>query len=224
VTFSVLARDPASGAIGMAVCSSSPAVGARCIHMRAGVGAVASQNVTNPALGSLGLDALASGSLPVDVIEALRSRDPGIAHRQLAILDASGRAAAFEGAEVLGLHAVRIEDGVIAAGNMLHDPAVIDAVIEGCRGSLEPSIEERMLAGLLAGLACGGEAGPIRSAAIAVVDNVSWRVTDLRVDDADEPLTELARLLTLWMIVKSDYRARALDPSTAPAFGVPGDE
>jgi uncharacterized Ntn-hydrolase superfamily protein len=102
-------------------------------------------------------------------------------------------------------------------------------MVDAYEGATEASaatgatFEERLLAGFVAGLAAGGEQGPVRSAGPAVVEDVSWRVTDLRVDDADDPAAELSRLLALWLPQKRDYLVRAIDPSVAPSYGVPGD-
>lgn len=89
--------------------------------------------------------------------------------------------------------------------------------------STAPALEQRLLDALRGGLAAGGEAGPVRSAGLAVVEDVEWRVTDLRVDDHDAPLEELERLLAVWLPQKADYRTRGIDPAAAPAHGTPGD-
>jgi uncharacterized Ntn-hydrolase superfamily protein len=106
---------------------------------------------------------------------------------------------------------------------MLADAQVVQAMIDAYQASSAATFEERLLAGLLGGLAAGGEEGPVRSAGLAVVEGVAWRVTDLRVDDADDPAAELSRLLALWLPLKRDYITRALDPLAAPSYGVPGD-
>jgi uncharacterized Ntn-hydrolase superfamily protein len=220
VTFSVAAID-GDGALGIAVTSSSPAVGARCAHVRSGVAAVASQNVTDPRLGPLLLDRIAAGVSPEQALGEL-SQHPDISYRQLTILDQQGRAAAYSGAGTLGLHHQVAGDGVVAAGNLLSSAAVIDAVVLGfaeARGELET----RLVQALAAGLRAGGEAGPLRSACVAVVRDQDWRVTDLRVDWHDEPIAELARLLTVWLPQRDDYVTRALDPARAPSYGVPGE-
>ena len=222
MTFSVLATDGA-GAIGIAVTSSSPAVAARCMHLRAGVGGAASQNITDPRLGTELLDALESGAVARDAMEAVVNGRPGIEHRQLTVLDLQGRAEVFTGSGALGLHHERVADGVVAAGNLLSGPQVVDAVVEGFLAA-PGELEQRLLAALVAGLDAGGEAGPLRSAGLAVVRDVPWRVTDLRVDWSDRPITSLGSLLEMWLPQRDDYMIRALDPSIAPSYGVPGDE
>lgn len=222
MTFSVLATD-GSGAVGMAVTSSSPAVAARCLHLRPGVGGASSQNITDPRLGTELLDALQAG---LDATSALARIVEGrelVEHRQLTVLGLDGVGAAFTGAGALGIHADRVAPGMVAAGNLLADPAVIDAVVDGFQAAAG-ELEERLLAALEAGLAAGGEAGPLRSAGLAVVRDVPWRVTDLRVDWSEQPIAALRELLDVWLPQRDDYVTRALAPEAAPSYGVPGDE
>lgn len=224
MTFSLAARDPATGAFGLVVSSSSPAVAARCLHLRPGVGAAASQNVTNPALGPWLLDLVAAGATAQQAIAAVAEQEPHADYRQLAVVDTAGRVAHFSGARVLGTHAAATGRQAVAAGNMLAGPHVPQAMIDGYEAATAAAFEERLLAGFDAGLAAGGEQGPVRSAGLAVVEDAAWRVTDLRVDDADDPAAELTRLLTLWLPQKRDYLVRATDPEAAPSYGVPGDQ
>ena len=229
MTFSLAARDPATGAFGLVLSSSSPAVAARCPHLRPGVGAAASQNVTNPALGPRLLDLLQAGATAPEAIAAVTAEEPHSEYRQLAVVDAAGRVAHFSGARVLGTHATATGHQAVAAGNLLAGPYVVRAMVDAYEAATEASaatgatFEERLLAGFVAGLAAGGEQGPVRSAGLAVVEDVPWRVTDLRVDDADDPAAELSRLLALWLPQKRDYLVRAIDPTAAPSYGVPGD-
>jgi uncharacterized Ntn-hydrolase superfamily protein len=221
MTFSLVVRD--GPAFGMVVCSSSPAVASRCIHLRAGVGAVASQNVTNPHLGAIALDALAGGA---DADAALQATISGEAHpdyRQLIVVDGSGRTAIHTGVKALGIRHQTRADNAAAAGNMLADQAVVDALLDGYLTSEASTTEQRLLDGLDAALSAGGEAGPVHSAGLQVVEDVPWPVTDLRVDWHDDPIGELRRLWGVWQPQKSDYRTRGLDPTAAPSYGVPGD-
>jgi uncharacterized Ntn-hydrolase superfamily protein len=223
VTFSLAARDPATGAFGMVLSSSSPAVAARCLHLRPRVGVAASQNVTNPALGPRLLDLLQAGSPAEQALSRVVAEEPHAEHRQLTVVDDAGRVAHFSGARALGTYAAATGHQAVAAGNMLADARVVQAMIDAYRASAAATFEERLLAGFLGGLAAGGEEGPVRSAGLAVVESAAWRVTDLRVDDDDDPAAELGRLLALWLPQKRDYLTRALDPETAPSYGVPGD-
>lgn len=223
MTFSIVARD-ASGALGMAVSSSSPAVAARCLHLRGGVGAVGSQNITDPRYGTALLDALEGGAAPDQALADLMSADPTGEYRQVAVVDAAGRTAVHSGAHTLGTYATATGDGVVTAGNLLASaevPAAMLAAFEAAEGDLEL----RLMAAMRAGLAAGGEAGEVHSAGLAVVREAGWNVTDLRVDwDDEDPIGRLAALLELWLPQRDDYVTRGMHPETAPAYGVPGDE
>ena len=221
MTFSVLATD-GNCAVGMAVTSSSPAVAARCVHLRPGVGGASSQNITDPRLGTELLDALEGG---LDARAAMAKVTEGrelIEHRQLTVLTLDGGGAAFSGSGSLGVHHHVVKPGVIAAGNLLAAPEVVEAVAVGFEAAAG-ELEERLLAALEAGLAAGGEAGPVHSAGLSVVRDVAWRVTDLRVDWSDAPITRLRELLEVWLPQRDDYVTRGLDPTAAPSYGVPGD-
>jgi uncharacterized Ntn-hydrolase superfamily protein len=223
VTFSLAALDRDTGAFGMVIASSSPAVASRCLNIRAGLGAAASQNVTDPRLGGLLLDRLAAGDdarTALDtVVDAHELRD----YRQLTVLDRYGRSAAFSGAGALGTHHHVLGDGVVAAGNMLAGPATIAELIRGYETSAATEFERRLLDGLAAALAAGGEEGPIHAAGLLVYRAVEWPETTLRVDWAEDPYARLAELWMVWEPQRDDYVRRALDPSAAPSFGVPGD-
>lgn len=222
MTFSVLAND-SRGAVGMAVTSSSPAVAARCIHLRAGVGGAASQNVTDPRLGTALLDALEDSGDARGALEAVVRDRELIEHRQLTVLGPNGSGAAHSGSESLGVHHHRVGTRVVAAGNMLSSPQVVDAIVDSFEGSTG-ELEERLLHALSAGLSAGGEAGPVHSAGLAVVREVPWCETDLRVDWSETPVSDLRALLDVWLPQRDDYVTRGLNPASAPSYGVPGDE
>jgi uncharacterized Ntn-hydrolase superfamily protein len=223
VTFSLVARDPGSGAFGIVICSSSPAVASRCAHTRAAVGVVASQNVTNPALGPLVLDSLAGGSDADAALEAALAQERFPDYRQLTVVDVRGNTAVHSGARSLGVHTHVEGDQAVAAGNLLEHDGVISELLAGYADSTAAAFEERLLDGLRAALAAGGEDGPVHSAGLVVVEDVPWPVTDLRVDYADDPIADLAELWLLWKPQKDDYRVRGVDPTSAPSYGVPGD-
>ena len=221
MTFSLAARCPSSGAFGIVISSSSPAVAARCAHVRAAVGAACTQNITDPRLGPALLDELAGAAAP-DALAALVAREPTAAYRQLTVVDAQGRTAAFSGEHTLGLHASAQGDGAVAAGNLLASDAVPTAMVEAF-ASAGPTFGDRLVAALRAAGQAGGEAGPVRSAGLLIADRVAWPVADLRVDWHDDPLSELERLWRLWEPQLEDYVKRAIDPTAAPSYGVPGD-
>jgi uncharacterized Ntn-hydrolase superfamily protein len=224
MTFSLVARDSATGAFGIVVCSSSPAVASRCAHTRAGVGVVASQNVTNPALGPRVLDALAGGSDADTALESALAREQFPDYRQLTVVDVRGNTAVHSGPRSLGVHTHAQGDQAVAAGNLLKHEGVISELLAGYADSASDVFEERLLDGLRAALAAGGEEGPVHAAGMAVAEDVPWPVTDLRVDYADDPVADLVELWRLWKPQKDDYRVRGLDPTRAPSYGVPGDQ
>lgn len=224
MTFSIVGRCAETGQLGIAISSSSIAVGARCPWLRAGVGAVASQNITLPALGPQILDALETGLEPAAALDQALSRNGYSQYRQVAVLDGQGRSALFSGSEALGLHNALAGEQCVAAGNLLASPAVIAAMINAFEHS-QGLLAERLLAAMHAAMAAGGEAGPVHSAALKVVDDLTWPLIDLRVDWAeDNPIGQLDNLWHAYRPQMQDYVIRALDPTRAPSYGVPGDE
>jgi uncharacterized Ntn-hydrolase superfamily protein len=221
VTFSLVVRDGAS--YGMVICSSSPAVASRCVHLRPNVGAVASQNVTNPHLGAVALDALADGADAQAALGVALAAEQHPDYRQVIVLDKAGTAAVHSGANSLGIFHHASARNAAAAGNMLREKDVIETLLSGFIESTAPRLEQQLLDGLTAAMAAGGEAGPVHSAGLQVTEDVPWPVTDLRVDWHDDPVGELQRLWTVWEPQKADYRTRGLDPTAAPSYGVPGD-
>ncbi len=223
MTFSVAGRCERTGQLGVAVTSSSPAVAARCAWARAGVGAVSTQNVTDPSLGPRLLDLLADGRTAQEALDEVVASAPYIAYRQLSLVDAHGSTASYSGSQSLGVFGTARGVGCSAAGNLLADEGVLAAVVEGFRAEPQMPLGARLVGALRAGLAAGGEAGPIHSAGLLVVDRVAWPVTDLRVDWSEQPVAELGRLWELWRDQADDYVQRALNPTAAPSYGVPGD-
>lgn len=224
MTFSISARCPETGMFGVAVSSSSPAVAARCAHARAFVGAVATQNITDPRLGPKGLDLMASGLSAHDALEALKRGAPHLEYRQLALVDAEGRTASFSGARTLGTHRLADGSGVVAAGNLLANPGVPETMVAAFTAAAGQSLGDRLLAAMRAAEASGGEEGAVHSAGMLLVRKEAWPIADLRVDWADEnPIGELAILWDRWKGEMEAYVSRALNPSEAPSYGVPGD-
>ena len=225
MTFSILGRCPSTGRFGVVTTSSSIAVPARCGRwVRAGVGAVATQNITDPTLGVIGLDLLARGYGAERTLREMVEARPHAEFRQLAVLDADGRSAYFTGAKTLGTHAMAQGEGCIACGNLLASDGVPLAMVDAFTAKRGAALAERLLAGLAAGLKAGGEAGPVRSAGIYVVDRFPWPIVDLRVDWHDAPIEELQRIYAVYEPQMNDYIQRAVDPTQAPGYGVPGEK
>ncbi|ROM70415.1 fimbrial assembly protein FimA [Pseudomonas brassicacearum] len=224
MTFSIVGRCAETGQLGIAISSSSIAVGARCPWLRAGVGAVSSQNITLPALGPLILDELAGGLTAQEAVDRALARNGYSQYRQVAVVDAHGHTAIFTGSHALGIHNALAGDQCVVAGNLLANPGVIEAMVAAFERS-EGCLAARLLSALQAGQAAGGEAGAVHSAALSVVDDLTWPIVDLRVDWAEEnPIGELEKLWQAYQPQLQDYLTRALDPTAAPSYGVPGDE
>ena len=223
MTLSIVARCARTKQFGIAIASSSLAVAARCAYVRAGVGAVASQNLTDPSLGPRGLDLMGGGASAAEALAALRAANGHMKYRQLCLVDQKGGIASFSGPRALGIHARAEGDGAAAAGNMLANERVPAAMISAFEHSRSDPLAERLLVALEEGVAAGGEMGPLFSAGLLVADTVSWPVTDLRVDWDERPLAALRKLWTLWAPQAEAYVQRAVNPVAAPTFGVAGD-
>jgi uncharacterized Ntn-hydrolase superfamily protein len=223
MTFSLVARCQDTGQFGVAIASSSPAVAARCAFAQAHVGAVASQNVTDPRLGPQALRLMANGATAPEAAAILTRTAPFADYRQVLIVDAHGGAACHSGENALGLWAEAHGANVAAGGNMLADAAIPQAMVEAFIAS-EGALADRLLIAMQAGLALGGEAGPIHSAGLKVVAEQDWPYIDLRCDWANDPLAQLAAAWQVYQPQAAAYVTRALDPRAAPKYGVPGDE
>jgi len=224
MTFSLVARCASSGMFGVAISSSSPAVAARCSYARAGIGAVASQNVTDPTLGPLTLDLLEQGKTAIEAMAEVRKRGKFIDYRQVLAVDKHGQAAIHSGRNALGIWTEASAEDVASGGNLLANENVPQAIVDGFLNA-NGHIGDRLIAAMRAGLAAGGEAGPTHSAGLKIVDKVSWPVADLRCDWTENcPIEQIA---TAWDVYKPQldaYIQRALDPRAAPSYGVAGDE
>ncbi len=224
MTFSLVAHCPETGMFGVAIASSSPAVAARCAYSRAGVGAVSTQNVTDPRLGPMGLDLLESGLGAGDAIAEIRRRGSFIDYRQVLAVDRHGAVAIHSGPNSLGIWTEARGAGVASGGNLLANDGVPQAIVDGFLAA-SGHIGDRLIAAMRAGLAAGGEAGPVHSAGMQIAHRQSWPLADLRCDWTEDcPIEAVA---TAWQVYKPQidaYVQRALDPRAAPSYGVPGDE
>lgn len=193
MTFSIVARDARTGQFGVATATAGPAVGALVPHTRAGVGAVATQAMTNPYLAVDTLAALDRMDAETALGGAL-ARDADAAMRQVVVVDGAGRVAGWTGESCIEYAGHLLGDGVAVAGNMLAGPAVLDSMMsafEAHRGDLPTAL----LRALEAGAAAGGDSRGIGSAALRVQGAEAYADVDIRVDWSDAPLRELAVLL-----------------------------
>lgn len=224
MTFSLVARCAETGMFGTAIASSSPAVSARCSYTRAGVGVVSSQNITDPTLGPLALDLMQGGMSAKDAIAGVRAQGRFIEYRQVLVIDAQGQTAIHSGPNSLGIWTQADGLDVVSAGNLLANADVPQAMVDGFM-TATGHLGDRLIAAMFAGLAAGGEAGPIHSAGMQLCGQVPWPVADLRCDWTDD--CPIAAVATAWDIYKPQldaYVQRALDPREAPSYGVPGNE
>jgi uncharacterized Ntn-hydrolase superfamily protein len=225
MTFSLVARCAETGQLGVAIASSSPAVAARCAFARARVGAAASQNVTNPALGALMIDRMARGLAAPEAVASAVGADAFPNYRQLLAVDAEGRVSVHSGPRALGVWSSATGQDCASGGNLLANPDVPSAMVHGfelARGTLG----DRMIAALRAARDAGGEAGPVHSAGLLIADRESWPYAELRCDWSPGgcPIEEVARAWEVYAPQADAYVTRALNPTAAPSYGVPGDE
>jgi len=193
MTWSIVARDPATGHLGVAVTSRFFAVGAVVPHIRAGVGAIATQAFVSPLWGVKGLQMLADGLDPQAVIDALVAGDDGHPNRQFHLIAADGRNAAFTGAKCIDWCGHLVAPDVSVAGNMLSGPQVLDATLAAWHGHPGP-FADRLLAALQAGEAAGGDKRGRQSASLTIWRDQDYPWLDIRADDHPAPLDELERL------------------------------
>jgi len=223
MTFSLVARCEKTSQFGLAISSSSPAVAARCSFARASVGAVASQNVTDPSLGPITLNLMETGMSANEAISEVIQNREFIEYRQILAVDKTGATAIHSGPNSLGIWTQAEDENVAAGGNLLANDTVPQAIVEAFRSS-DGHLGDRLIIAMKAALEAGGEAGPVHSAGMKIVDNVSWPIADLRCDWTEAcPIENIA---TAWEIYKPQldaYIQRALDPREAPSYGVPGD-
>src|SRR6266853_3556419 len=194
MTWSIIARDDATGQFGIAVATRFFAVGARVPHIAAGLGGIATQALVNPYYGIDGLKLLREGRSPRDIVETLIAADGGHESRQLHILDASGRVAAHTGRDCVDWCGHVEGDGFSIAGNMLVGAKVLDDTAKTYLENKSLPFAQRLIAALRAGEAAGGDKRGKQSAALLIYGEEEWSDLDLRVDDHLDPLAELERL------------------------------
>jgi uncharacterized Ntn-hydrolase superfamily protein len=224
MTFSIVGRCESTGMFGVAITTSSICVGARCPHARAGVGAVSTQNITDPSLAPALLDRLESGLDAEQALADLLHDLENSEYRQLTVVDRNGDTACHTGSNILGVHARSGGINCFAAGNLLANQDIPGAMTTRFNELHNQHLAARLLNSLQAGLDAGGEQGDVHSAALLVVDRHPFPLVDLRVDWED--INVLEKLRGQWLAYEpqmEDYRVRATDPASAPSYGVPGD-
>jgi uncharacterized Ntn-hydrolase superfamily protein len=194
MTWSIIARDSATGQIGIAVATKFFAVGARVPHIAAGIGGIATQALVNCYYGIDGVKLLGEGKSPQEIIAILLAGDSGRESRQLHILDAQGRIAAHTGKDCIDWCGHLPGDGYSVAGNMLTGPRVLEDTAKAYAANKSLPFAQRLVAAMQAGEAAGGDKRGKQSAALLIHDTEEWSALDLRVDDHADPLAELARL------------------------------
>jgi uncharacterized Ntn-hydrolase superfamily protein len=217
MTYSILARCPRTNAFGIAITSSSIAVASRCAWVGP-LGAVATQNVTDPALGPAGLALLRQGLGSGAVLQLLLTGTPDPAWRQVGVVDRYGRIAVHSGAQALPVAAVAEGQDCCALGNLLADPEVPARMVAAFHDAVAHPLPERLLRALEAGLEAGGETNDEHAAGLHVADGYDWPVVDLRVDWHPAPINELRQLWELYAPQQAAFTARARTPDAAPSF------
>jgi uncharacterized Ntn-hydrolase superfamily protein len=238
MTFTVLARDPETGRLGIGLATYSLAVGGYCPFIRARVGAVTTQAFAEPRLGPLALRLLAMGYAPPKVLLELGSSDPGWAYRQVGIVDRDGAASVHTGEKTRPYAGHLVEEGVITCGNFLAGPPTVAAMMKAYLASRGREFPERLLRALEAGRDAGGQARGMwdRSASLHVYEEEEHAMLDLRVDIHEQGIAELRRLYEHYRpLLPLYYGTRARHPESAtsglqwewdhpPVFSVPSRE
>ncbi len=208
MTFSIVARDPRSGTLGIAVSTAMPCCGVGCPYVKTGVGAIASQAWTNPRLGVDGLKLLELGLSPEVAITTLLKEDQGAARRQVGAVDALGRVFAYSGAECEGWFGHRTGNGYSVQGNMLVSGETVEAMVAAFEKAEGP-LAERLLMALEAGQAAGGDKRGRVSAALIVrpPPTALWEGADIRVDEHPDPVAELRRIFNIMQDIGRQMRA-----------------
>ncbi|KPH81202.1 DUF1028 domain-containing protein [Bosea vaviloviae] len=217
MTFSLAGRCARTGMLGAIVTTSSIAVGSRCQHAAAGVGAALTQHMTDPRLGPLMLDLLKRGYTAQQAIDAAAAGTPRGDWRQLALIDREGRTASFSGANVQPELAEAHGRDCVALGNIVRSKEVPDAMVRAFEADPEAPLAARLIAALKAGDEAGGEFKPLVSTALVVVHEHAFPYVDLRVDSDPDPIATLARLWREYEPTADLYVTRATDPDTAIA-------
>jgi uncharacterized Ntn-hydrolase superfamily protein len=216
MTFSIAGRCARTGMLGAVVTTSSMAVGGRCAYARANVGAVLTQHRTDPRLGPKMLERLREGAAPAAILKDFEKSEPGIGWRQLAIIDAKGQAAFFNGSNIYSVFKGLVGRDCVAVGNIIRNTDVVDAMVKSFEANEAQPLAERLMRAIEAGDAAGGELKQIKSAGLMVAHRESFPFVDLRVDLDPRPLVQLRFLWELYQPTADEYVVRAVNPDSAP--------
>jgi uncharacterized Ntn-hydrolase superfamily protein len=216
MTFSIAGRCARTGMLGAVVTTSSMAVGGRCAYAQADVGAVLTQHRTDPRLGPKMLERLREGAAPTAILKDFEKTETGIGWRQLAIIDAKGQSAFFNGGNIYSVFKGLVGRDCVAAGNILRNTDVVDAMVQSFEANEAQPLPERLMRAIEAGDAAGGELKQIKSAGLVVAHRESFPFVDLRVDLDPRPLVQLRFLWELYQPTADEYVVRAVNPDSAP--------
>lgn len=194
MTFSIVARCPRTGELGVSAITALPAVGKLLSHASPGAGAVATQSLLNPYLGIDGIRLLRDGLSAEETVAALKKTDPRMDRRQLGVVDRAGRTAIWTGEGCKGWAGGQAHEDFCVQGNRLMGPQVIEASVRAFREAAQAPLVERLVRALAAGMAAGGDRKEERSSTVYVVATEEYPLWDIRVDDHDDPVGELVRL------------------------------
>ncbi|MFZ0766234.1 DUF1028 domain-containing protein [Bradyrhizobium sp.] len=194
MTWSIIAKDNATGQIGIAVATKFFAVGARVPHIAPAIGGIATQALVNPYYGIDGMKLLRDGRAPREIIERLITADAGHASRQVHIMDATGRIAAYTGKDCVDWCGHLEGEGFSIAGNMLAGGRVLDDTAKAYAANAQTPFARRLIVAMHAGEKAGGDKRGRQSAALLIYGEEEWSDLDLRVDDHADPVAELERL------------------------------
>ena len=213
MTFSIVGRCARTGMVGMAISTSSIAVTGRCVWVRGKVGAVATQNITDPAIGSRILDLMAAGTPADRAVQQAAAENAHREYRQISAIDIHGGTGHYTGVKASPVAASRIGRDCVAAGNILANADVPGAMVRVFEAETAIHLAERLLLALEEGLVAGGEHGPVHSSGLLVAGEQAWSIINLRIDWAEEgPIAELRALWEAYQPQMQDYLTRAINP------------
>ncbi len=220
MTFTLVARCPKSGQMGIGIATYSICVGLYCNGLRPNVGATMSQAFVNQGNNTLALRLLEQGFGSARVLDELAANDPDFAYRQIAVIDRHGAAVAYSGPKTRGWSGHKVGDGYVAMGNVLAGPKVVDAIAKAYEDHASESFERRLLRAIEAGRDAGGQVGndghlTERSAGLFVYGDYDHAELDLRVDLHDKAVDELRRAFEEYELYRGYYRERGKNPREA---------